>query len=323
MIVKSLSVMIAVFLLCSVAAAQSYSIRVTNKTNLRATYSTRSRIVEAVPSGTTLQVISTFNRWFKINRNGNDVWMADWVAYTRVEGGQQTQSQTQTSPQIDNCCFVDRQCQSDQEWTDGYWAFQNGQCTAPIQVQTTATQPTGGEQSQVNNCCFTGWNCATDDDWVAGFHGYQTNQCKHRGLALEGSEAFVVKIEQALDLLKDRAPAWYAYSMRGLDRIKEVPESVGAGVRVTGKTFSITPSHARERPGELTAIWLAGIIVHDACHVNLFDAGLPYSDLPGERACLELQIEALSVFNPTVQDPFGLRSVLENIENPEYQWWLD
>ena len=92
---------------------------------------------------------------------------------------------------------------------------------------------------------------------------------------------------------------------------------------MTGKTFSITPSHARERPGELTAIWLAGIIVHDACHVNLFDAGLPYSDLPGERACLELQIEALSVFNPTVQDPFGLRSVLENIENPEYQWWLD
>ena len=186
MIVKSLSAMIAVFLLCSVAAAQSYSIRVTNTTNLRATYSTRSRIVEAVPSGTTLQVISAFNRWLKINRNGNDVWMADWVAHTRVEGGQQTQ--TQTSSQIDNCCFVDRQCNTDQEWTDGYWAYQNGQCTAPTQVQTTtATQPTGGEPSQVNNCCFAGWNCATDDDWVAGFHAYQTNQCKHPGIAIEGS----------------------------------------------------------------------------------------------------------------------------------------
>ena len=55
------------------AAAQEYSVRVTNKTNLRATYSTRSRIVETVPSGTTLYVISAFNRWLQINRNGNDV----------------------------------------------------------------------------------------------------------------------------------------------------------------------------------------------------------------------------------------------------------
>ncbi len=25
---------------------------------------------------------------------------------------------------IDNCCFVDRQCHSDQDWVNGYWAFQ-------------------------------------------------------------------------------------------------------------------------------------------------------------------------------------------------------
>ena len=41
-------VTVVVFVLSNVASAQSYSIRVTNTTNLRATYSTRSRIVEAV-----------------------------------------------------------------------------------------------------------------------------------------------------------------------------------------------------------------------------------------------------------------------------------
>ena len=62
--------------------------------------------------------------------------------------GSQTQTSTQStstvSSQLDNCCFVDRQCASDQEWTDGYWAFQNNQCGAPAQTQTqtqTSAQP--------------------------------------------------------------------------------------------------------------------------------------------------------------------------------------
>ena len=75
---------VAVFVLSNVASAQGYSIRVTHNTNLRSTYSVQGNIVETVPSGTTLQVISAFNRWLQINRNGNDVWMASWVSHTRV-----------------------------------------------------------------------------------------------------------------------------------------------------------------------------------------------------------------------------------------------
>ncbi|MCY4021243.1 MAG: hypothetical protein OXG39_17690 [Chloroflexi bacterium] len=48
--------------------------------------------------------------------------MADWVAYIRVEDGA-AMTQTQTAASIDNCCFVDRQCQTDQDWTEGYWEF--------------------------------------------------------------------------------------------------------------------------------------------------------------------------------------------------------
>ena len=76
---------IVAILLCGVVSSQNYSIRVTYNTNLRASFSLESAIIETAPAGTTLQVVGSHSRWLRINRNGNDVWMADWVAYTRVE----------------------------------------------------------------------------------------------------------------------------------------------------------------------------------------------------------------------------------------------
>ena len=322
MSIKRFAAVMALAFACGVAAAQNYAIRVIYNTNLRAAASLQAHIVETALAGTTLNVVGSDNRWLRINRNGSEVYMADWVSYTSVEAS--APMQTQTTSNIDNCCFVDRQCDTDQEWTDGYWAFQNGQCAAPAVTQTqTSTQPTDSDTPQIDNCCYLDWNCRSDEDWLAGFHAFRSNQCKHPGLAIEGSEAFVAKIEQALDILKRRSPYWYDYSIRGLDKIKEVPASVHAGVHVAGRIFNISPIHMVDRPGERAAIWLAGIIVHDACHVHQFEAGLPYAHLAGERACLEIQLEALSLIYPNTRDPFGLRVVLENIEDPEYQWWLD
>ncbi|MDE2858954.1 MAG: SH3 domain-containing protein [Chloroflexota bacterium] len=321
MSVARILVLNALFLFCSLASAQSYAIRIAFDTNLRAAASLQARVVETAPAGTSLNVIGSDNRWLRVNRNGSEVYMADWVTYTRVESSGETQSALRPASNIDNCCFVDRQCHSNEDWINGYQAFQNGQCAAPAVTQTqTSTQP---NTSQVDNCCYLDWNCASDDDWLAGFHAFRLKQCLHRGLAIEGNKAFVAKIERALDILKRRAPAWYDYSIRGLDKIKEVPASVHTGVHVAGRTFNISPIHTVDRPGERTALWLAGIIVHDACHVHQFEAGLAYSHLAGERACLEIQLEALALIYPNTRDPFGLRVLLENIEDPEYQWWLD
>ena len=41
---------------------------------------------------------------------------------------------------VDNCCFVDRQCNSDQDWVHGYWAYQNNQCAAPSPNQSDSSQ---------------------------------------------------------------------------------------------------------------------------------------------------------------------------------------
>ena len=256
--------------------------------------------------------------------------MADWVAYTRVEGGQQTQSQTQTSSQIDNCCFVDRQCNTDQEWTDGYWAFQNGQCTAPTQVQTTtATQPTSGEPSQVNNCCFAGWNCTTDDDWVAGFHGYQTNQCKHPGIVIEGSPGFVLQMQNALDMLKERSSHWYDYVIRGLDRIRQAPPEV-IGVHVTGRDFEL--DYGDERPPGVSydshTTHDASMLVHEACHVHRYEAGLEAGGLPGETACVETEVQALQSYqssfplDPRLTSSFSPIFIDRNVNGGGASIWL-
>ena len=197
-----LAIMLSVFVLCTVASAQEYQIRTDANVNLRATFSLDGNIVETVPSGTILQVVGTFNRWLKINRNGNELWLADWVPYTRVADGGQTQSQ------IDNCCFVDRQCTVDAEWTSGYWAFQNNQCPVPEQTrQQTPLQTTTTDTSQINNCCFTGWQCNSDAEWERGYHAFQIDHCDvPAGLIIEGSENFLARMKEVLRFLENRAP---------------------------------------------------------------------------------------------------------------------
>ena len=70
--------------------------------------------------------------------------------FPTVESPQQPQRS-----QIDNCCLLGWTCNTDQEWTSGYWAFQNDQCDAPSQTgahtssQTrTSAQPTSNDSSQ-------------------------------------------------------------------------------------------------------------------------------------------------------------------------------
>ena len=172
--------MTAALVLCGVASAQSYSIRVEFNTNLRAEYSLDSHVVESAPAGSILQVVDSVNRWLKINRNGREVWMASWVSHSRIaeSGPPASQPASNVPAQVDNCCFVDRQCHNSQDWENGYWAFQNGQCVAPTQPQPqTPVQPVSNVPAQVDNCCFVDRQCNTAADWENGFYAFQNGQC--------------------------------------------------------------------------------------------------------------------------------------------------
>ncbi|MCY4464761.1 MAG: SH3 domain-containing protein [Chloroflexi bacterium] len=179
MIIIRLTRFLTLLILLNATLVHAYSIQVTYNTNLRAGPSLQSTIVETATAGATLNVIGSGDGWLRINRNGNEVWMSKSVSYTRVEGGESAAPRTEPSTQIDNCCFIDRQCATDEEWLSGYNAYQDNQCAAPSQQQqsTSSQSQQPGTSVDIDNCCFIGWQCDTDEEWVSGYNAYENNQC--------------------------------------------------------------------------------------------------------------------------------------------------
>ena len=82
--------------------------------------------------------------------------------------------------QTDNCCGIDRQCSTNDEWVRGYYAFQNNECAAPSQpMQAQAQQQAQIRRSppSINNCCFSGWQCDDNEEWLSGFWAFQNDHC--------------------------------------------------------------------------------------------------------------------------------------------------
>ena len=322
---------IAMCLLYGVSSAQTYAIRVTYNTNLRASYSLESAIIETAPAGTTLQVVGKSGRWLRISRNGKEVWMADWVAYSRVEGGEPTPGQA--TGDIDNCCFVDRQCTSDLDWAEGYHAFQNNQCGAPAQSGAPASsqpasgvilrtasgivigstnglsilpstsytlRPALGQTISFSNCCELNWQCNSDLDWAEGYGAFQNNfQCALPGevISIVGDPDFVDYLAQRLDQLRNRLPHRYNYVLSGLDKIQQAPADLLAGhVDDIGRIFYVPWTGPRVDGWEKR---LSAVLVHEACHVHRYAAGYkwsgcdPEATIREETICREMELEVV------------------------------
>ncbi len=135
-------ILVACLLLSNIVFAQEYQIRADAKINLRSWYSTTSRIVEKVPVGTVLQVVGRFNRWLKISRNGNEVWIGDWLNFTRLGGGAapaesspaESSPAASSQPQavVDNYCFTNRTCHNQDDWVRGYNDYQRDAATGSV-----------------------------------------------------------------------------------------------------------------------------------------------------------------------------------------------
>jgi len=300
---KLFILLITLFVLSSLAWAQGYAIRTEVNTNLRSGPGLDHSWVDSAPAGTVLQVRGQVGRWLKIDKDGRELWMAGWLQHSHVTDG--AQPRAPASADIDNCCFVDRQCATQQEWESGYWAFQNNQCQAPAQPLPGSPQrPASRSAAAVDNCCFLGMQCASDEDWQLGFTAFQRNQCKHPEVRIEGGPRFVAQVEAALDMLKSGAPAWYAYTINELKTIQEVGEGI-LGVDTTARIFYLPPSHAylyNNANLENALVWLAGVLVHEACHIYRHKEGYHYRTeferFREEAYCQSVQIKALDVFDP-------------------------
>ena len=199
-----------------------------------------------------------------------------------------------TASDIDNCCYVDRQCHSNQDWINGWHAYQNGQCQAPAQSPAPApaqrasgvllrtatgvvigytsghrilptTAPTvqcpSGQICSTNNCCQITWQCNSEQDWAEGYSMMQNNQglCPLPGLiSILGDPAFVDHLERALEALKTRAPQLYDYVLNGLDKIEQRFDTTWSNVS-SDRAFYV--SWRDVDIGRLDAIYDAAVLV--------------------------------------------------------------
>lgn len=317
---KWLATVCLALMIAAIGSAQSYFIRVEHNTNLRKTYSLESLVLESARAGSVLEVSGAFGKWLKISRPSRDMWMAGWVDHERVD------SPPAASQDIDNCCFVDRQCNNDQEWTDGYWAFQNNQCPAPPPPQTSnAAVPDGADE--INNCCFLDWNCQNDDDWERGYFAFQSNSCDAgpvilSGIKVEGSKSFIAYVGRGLNLLRTRAPHWYQYTISGLNAVIEVnPPWGGSGVNVVTAvaTFNHNPNVIFVPEDDMT---MAEFLLHEACHVHRYRAGQEPGGYPGEKACIQAEVALWAELAPGSEHHNRKLRYLANIHRRECQHWL-
>lgn len=232
-------------LVCAVTLAETYQIRVRFTVRLRASYSLDSPVVGKALAGDVLQVVGRFNRWLKIGRDGTRAWLADWVDYTRLDQEGTSPAEAATDQQqrsnIDNCCFVNRQCHNDREWVEGYWAYQRNECPAQPQPGLSPA-PISGHPITINGCFL-----------------------------------FVDIINEALNRLRDRAPHWYDYVITNLYRVNErIPGGGGHGGRpgVCGlRPYSMNPYLVHEQ----NVLSYVSSLVHYACHSAYRYAGRPYN----------------------------------------------
>ena len=290
------AVLIVAFALGSLASAQDYSVRLKHRTNMRDAPRLSGKILRTAPVGAVLPVIGKANRWLKVNNSGTTAWIAAWLDYTRVEGG--PAATTGQRSQVDNCCFVDRLCRSDEEWKSGYYAYRNNQCAAPAQPQTQPSAlPATRSASQVDNCCFVDRQCRNDEEWTNGYYAYQNGQCRSgappaasmqltglwgpsaRTLSrpiIEGSEWFVYGLNSTLDLMQRSAPEWYNFVLNAADKIVEVfteptPSSPHANNLnwAQGATRTIgVGADLSCYVGRLCRVAVAEILAHEACHIH-------------------------------------------------------
>jgi len=214
---------------------------------LRASHSLDSPVVGTALAGDVLQVVGQYNRWLKIPRDGTTAWLADWVEYTRLDQ-QQASPAAEPAPNqqqranIDNCCFVNRQCHSDREWLDGYWAYQRNECpTQPL--PGLAPAPTSGHPITIN-----------------------------------GSFLFVDIITEALDALRDRAPQWYAYVTTNLYQVNESVSGSSSHSGGQPGVCGLSPyAMIQYAVHEWNVYSYVSSLVHYACHSAYDYAGLPYN----------------------------------------------
>ncbi len=151
----------------------------------------------------------------------------------------------------------------------------------------------------------------------------QTTTAAAATIELVGDDEFVARAGEALALLGEDAPDAYAEALIYIATIESV--EAGSGMDVFTKTFLVGDETAYA-PGygeDDQVLWLAGTIVHDACHSRLYTDDQPYAGRDAELACLEDQLDALVTIDRSDGFENYVQGLIEGVDDPQNAYWTD
>ena len=244
-----------------------YYIELLYNTNLRAAPSLESERVDLVRARMVLVVVDEVGDWFKIDRFGNEMYMANWVPYKRVGGGTEV-----TTEYADlSCRNGPKYVQDETDSWEGHWEFGRPgrrDCT----VTTRSPLARFPEEAFVDN---------------------------EREIEVTGSQEIVDQINLTLEHMAEEAPEWRAFVMNAVDKIIgfEMDSeydvfSADAYVQPALRTMYIS-RNAAFRQTDPYAHRLMSILAHEACHVYQVEQEMQLEGDEWEIMCHALEMDLI------------------------------
>ncbi len=169
------------------------------------------------------------------------------------------------------------------------------------------------------------------------------NELEREGLAeleipVQGPEGFIRRVKLALTLLKRRAPHFYERVKENISSISFVPEEkIQIGTRrilLTGVSAYIDPqsgfTRIRASGAYLSGLnvlydrdvfYLAGVLVHEMRHRELYKSGLNVGGLAEEFECESVAYDALIRMGAPRTMLYSIWQFLANPKHPRYKGW--
>lgn len=306
------------------ASAQVIYVQVERDTGLYTKLHPGSQPDLVVPAGTKLEAGHSIDeitytdgrRWMYVLYNDKHYLIGTWEPFTTstVQLTSVIDQSSAAAPappaNVDNCCFVDRHCHSDQEWDEGYWAYQRNECPiSAVQPSPAAAacyntdhasvsgtmnirqQPTtlssivrrayAGETVRVTGSQRGAVYCWLNlgDGWMAKTalvkSLWPTTALSARPQII-GEPAFVAGYSSVLDLMALKAPRWYDYVTSAASTIEQhhlTGHDAFANYADSNNRKIISGLRALYLHGNgvLYSVSAAGILAHEACHLHGHD----------------------------------------------------
>lgn len=176
-----------------------------------------------------------------------------------------------------------------------------------------------------------------------GYTARTVNELVEAGVApapmpIEGPPDFVQRVQLALNLLENRAPRFYQRVADNLTSVSYVPEGTlkfqRRSIYLTGVAAYINPASGATSvriPGAYLSgtnvlydrdiFYLAGVLVHEARHRELYRSGLSVGGIAEEYECESTAYDALVRMGAPRALVYSLAQFLQNPYHKRYKAW--